>query len=714
MPHSDRPRRGPSRSPSSRGGSGHGGGRGYGDGPASRDSGRGSGHESGGGSGGGFTGGPPRGNRRGPGGFGHGPGDGFREGRPARPQRQFDDRADNSGGPGTFNRPRRPHAGRRPDTSQGGFDAGAMDGDVLSDSPTPDIGLGVRLVYEDDDVVVVDKPTGIVTAPMPGTPEHDNPEMREHSVFGVVKHYIKDKRRKRGTRVWIIHRLDKEASGLLVFAASDRAFEQLKEEFRTKRAHRLYMAVAEGEFSHDAPALPGRTPQPPSGIIRSFLAEGPDGLMRSINPDDPRMRFEGPGQNAVTHWRVVASGAGRTLLQLRLDTGRKNQIRVHMREAGHALVGDRRYGGKSNPISRLCLHATELGFSHPATGSDVRFFSPPPQAFYGLVNQQPPQNSLGETRPGIVGTPPAVPGAAKPKKAEKPGRESGPDTSWDHVAEWYDQLIGTRKSDHHENVILPGVLRLLQPQEGMRILDLACGQGDFCRRLAELGVAATGIDSSEKLIESARASVQDLTQNQPEFVVGDARKLGEIAEMEGGNSAFAAATSVMALMNIEPLEPVLTGVNAMLREGGKLVFVILHPAFRAPGQTSWGWEEDKASRHQGSEASRYRDQDRGPRGKIKQYRRVDGYLSPGQSPIVMNPGAAAHGAPEITTWTFHRPLQTYAKVLHETGFAIELIEEWPSARSSSPGPRAAEENRARREIPLFMAIRAVKVGSPPR
>lgn len=595
-----------------------------------------------------------------------------------------------------------------------------------------DIGLGVRLVYEDDDVVVVDKPTGLVTAPMPGTPEHENPDLREQSVFGVVKNYIKDKRRKRGTRVWIIHRLDKEASGLLVFAESDRAFEQLKEEFRTKRAHRLYMAVAEGEIRQDVPTLPGRTAQPASGIIRSFLAEGDDGLMRSVNPDDPRRRNMDPGQNAVTHWHVAGVGNGRTLLQLRLDTGRKNQIRVHMREAGHALVGDRRYGGRTNPISRLCLHATELGFSHPATGQDIRFYSPPPQAFYGLIGRVAPPNTVGQTRPAIVGEPPQVPGAPKKPKAQAPkNSESGPDTSWDHVAEWYDQLIGTRKSDHHENVIVPGVLRLLQPREGMRVLDLACGQGDFCRRLGELGVKATGVDSSPRLIESAQGGKGGGTSR---FVVGDVRALGKIAELDSaqGDEPFDAATCIMALMNMEPIEPVLQGVASVLKEGGRFAFVVLHPAFRAPGQTSWGWEEqrnhagmeprglgERDSRGREGRESRNFDERRGRdmggqgQGGIRQYRRVDGYLSPGQSPIVMNPGAAAHGADAITTWTFHRPIQTYARVLHETGFAIELIEEWPSARSSSPGPRAAEENRARREIPLFLAVRAIKVARSP-
>ncbi|MCC6427642.1 MAG: methyltransferase domain-containing protein [Phycisphaerales bacterium] len=595
--------------------------------------------------------------------------------------------------PATRDRPRRP-TGRQSAPRAEDFSNAPADGEHGID-PT-DIGLGVRLVHEDHDVIVIDKPTGLITAAMPGTPEHDNIELRENSAFAVVKRYIKDKRRQRGTRIWIIHRLDKEASGLIVFAASDRAFTQLKESFRSKRVHRLYMAVAEGEIRQEAPSLPGRTPQPPSGIIRSSLAEGRDGLMRSVTP---RRRGDDPGQLAVTHWRTVAAGSARTLLQLRLDTGRKNQIRVHMKEFGHPLAGDRRYGGTTNPISRLCLHATELGFTHPGTGRELRFFSPPPQAFYGLVGEQAPPNTI-DGRPTMVGEPAAPPRDAK----------SRPDTSWDHVAEWYDELIGERKSDHHENVILPGTLRLLQPAAGMKVLDLACGQGDFCRRLSELGVVPTGIDTSPRLIESAQASA-----GHARFLVGDVRDLPSIPDLATAarEQPFDAATSVMAMMNIDPIEPVLMGVASLLKPGGSLVMVILHPAFRAPGQTSWGWDGEKCGSDgvtkRRSDEMRKRPVATGKKPTaIKQYRRVDGYLSPGQSPIVMNPGSAAHGADEITTWTFHRPIQTYSRLLSEAGFAIDLLEEWPSIRTSAPGPRAAEENRARREIPMFLAIRAIR------
>jgi hypothetical protein len=152
----------------------------------------------------------------------------------------------------------------------------------------------------------------------------------------------------------------------------------------------------------------------------------------------------------------------------------------------------------------------------------------------------------------------------------------------------------------------------------------------------------------------------------------------------------------MALMNIDPLEPVFRGAAELLRPGGALVGVILHPAFRAPKRTSWGW--DAGAGRAGSAGAR-------------QYRRVDAYLSPARAPITMNPGYAAHGAEAVETATFHRPLQDYVRALAAAGFVIETIEEWASQRESEPGPRAAEENRARREIPMFLAFRAVRPSS---
>jgi len=132
----------------------------------------------------------------------------------------------------------------------------------------------------------------------------------------------------------------------------------------------------------------------------------------------------------------------------------------------------------------------------------------------------------------------------------------------------------------------------------------------------------------------------------------------------------------------------------VLKAGAPLVIVVIHPAFRAPKQTAWGWAIDRS-------------------GRETQYRRVDAYLSQRRVPITMNPGAAAHGSAPVLTQTFHRPIGMYAQLLGEHGFVIETIEEWASQRTSQPGLRADEENRARREIPLFLAIRAIRRAEQP-
>jgi 23S rRNA-/tRNA-specific pseudouridylate synthase/SAM-dependent methyltransferase len=552
-------------------------------------------------------------------------------------------------------------------------------GDPFDRRPRKPAGFtrNLAIIHEDADILVVDKPPGVLTANMPG-------EDRD-AIFDQVKDHVKANRRGRApAKVWIIHRLDKEASGLLVFAKTERAFHWLKEDFKAKRVKRLYTAVVEGTVGGATDAA--TKADLPSGTIQSFIAEDEFGNTRSIGvgetarntgPEARKQRWAGKGQQrhpgevpdkpqlAVTHYRVLATGNNRSLIQLRLDTGRKNQIRLHMKELGHPIIGDRRFGATTDPIQRVALHATDLGFTNPATGETLRFVSPAPASFYRVAAQEPP-----------------APAAPEPPASQRQ-QISPVNTSWDDVALWYDQLVEEGRSDHFDQVIVPGTLRLLRPLAGMRVLDVACGQGHLCRKLAELGLDAVGVDASPRLIDAARSRAEGLSIR---FDVGDARSLDAAAL----GAPFDSATCVMALMNIEPVEPVLKGVAAALKPGGSLVVVILHPAFRAPGQTAWGWED-------GGKQSR-------------QFRRVDGYLSPGQVPITMNPGFAAHGAETVQTWTFHRPLQTYFKSLADAGFVVETLEEWPSQRTSQAGPRAAEENRARREIPMFLGFRAIKRG----
>jgi SAM-dependent methyltransferase len=249
-----------------------------------------------------------------------------------------------------------------------------------------------------------------------------------------------------------------------------------------------------------------------------------------------------------------------------------------------------------------------------------------------------------------------------------------PRTDWAQVAEWYDQLVGESGSEYHREVVLPGVLRLLDSRPRDKLLDIACGQGVLCRMLAERGAEVTGIDAAAPLVRAAidrgPASIR--------YHVADARNLDFLP-----GSHFDAAACVLAIQNIHPLQPLFAGVARALVEGGKLVVVMMHPCFRAPKETSWGWDQTR---------------------KV-QFRRVDRYLLPRKAPIVARPGAD----PGVYTWSFHRPIESYVKALRNAGLLVNAMEEWPSHKTSTSGPRAQAENVARKEIPMFLAIRALKV-----
>ncbi len=702
------------------------------------------------------------------------------------------------------------------------------------------IGGGVKIVHEDEHILVLDKPAGLLTSKTTAA----QGSRTNDSVFDLVKQYAKAKSKKRGVRAWIIHRLDKEASGLLVFAKNELAFQALKEEFRTKRAHRLYAAVVEGEFethqpSASSPSTRKRPPQLPSGTIQNYLYEDERGLVHNTNTPSavPRTgRFADDDDSdptlprlAVTHYQVqsqsITNEGARALLHVRLETGRKNQIRAHMQSLKKSIVGDRRYGARTDPIARLCLHATELGFAHPATGQSVRYHSPVPREFFKLVGIKPPSESSVTTTPSLTkelglheplaapfaqptqltddasskATPPrasassllasigaphipaqppshiddgtsqdasadddsdisedetsnshafdthrasagstqsspsprlieevsnddlaAQPGPTKSSKrvtlsdleppAPQSAQPSGSATGWDHVAVWYDNLLEERGSDHHEQTILPGTLRLLSPTKGMRVLDIACGQGILCRRLAEQRVECVGLDAAPNLIERAAAADKKNT-----YIAGDARDIAALASQHHSlQKPFDAITCIMALMNIEPLSPVLAGAAKLLKPHGSFIAVILHPAFRPLGQSSWDWDIPPEERLRQKDKGKRKGKraERTPKNaepfKGTQFRRIDGYLSAYPREIVMNPGAAAHGNQAIKTTTFHRPIQHYIKSLAEAGLLVSALEEWSSQRQSQPGPRAQAENRARREIPMFLALRAQK------
>ena len=261
-----------------------------------------------------------------------------------------------------------------------------------------------------------------------------------------------------------------------------------------------------------------------------------------------------------------------------------------------------------------------------------------------------------------------------PKPAFQQQKPKAAVTDWGGVAEWYDRLVGDDGSEFHREVILPGVVRLLALQPGASVVDVACGQGVLARHLHERGLQVTGVDAAAELIRAAR----ERGPAQVAYHVADAR---ELSFMPAG--AFDAAACVLAIQNIHPIQPVFEHVAHMLRERGRLVLVMMHPSFRGPKETSWGWDQEKEV----------------------QFRRVDRYLLPRKTPIVTHPGVTK----DVYTWTFHKPLEAYVKALRNANLLIDGLEEWPSHKNSTSGPKAAAENAARKEIPMFMAIRAVKV-----
>ena len=247
-----------------------------------------------------------------------------------------------------------------------------------------------------------------------------------------------------------------------------------------------------------------------------------------------------------------------------------------------------------------------------------------------------------------------------------------PSAVWDQAAQWYDALVGLKGSEYQTAVIFPGALQLMQLQKSDAVLDLACGQGVFSRYLSQRKIKVTGLDTSEEMIRFA----QSRSDTSIRFEHADAQDPQALP-----GKTFDAVVCLLALQNIESLLPVMRNVKRWLKPGGRFVMVTTHPCFRIPRQTHWGWDEPK---------------------KI-QYRRVDLYGSESAIPILTPPFVQS----KSFTVTYHRPLQSYFQVLTESGLCVDGLEEWTSHKTSEPGKRAKAENRARQEIPLFLALRAV-------
>lgn len=256
-------------------------------------------------------------------------------------------------------------------------------------------------------------------------------------------------------------------------------------------------------------------------------------------------------------------------------------------------------------------------------------------------------------------------------------------TSWGDVAEWYDGLVEGSADSYQRQVLLPNIVRLVAPEKGMTIIDVGCGQGYFSRAFAAAGAKVIGCDISPELIGLAR-NHSDKNSNKGlsiEYHIAPSNDLSFL-----GNDSADVVTVILALQNIEDMAGTLSECSRALKKGGRLLIVLNHPAFRVLKNSSWEWD-DAAS---------------------KQFRRIDSYMSDSQNKIDMTPGEKS-AAKKRFTFSFHRPLQSYFKAFNKAGLAVSRLEEWISHKKSQTGPRAIEEDRMRKEIPLFLAIEAVNL-----
>jgi 23S rRNA pseudouridine1911/1915/1917 synthase len=221
--------------------------------------------------------------------------------------------------------------------------------------PVPPFPASLRLVHEDGDLIVVDKPPGLLSIATAGE--------RHRTAYRMLSDYVAARSGAHGRkeRIFVVHRLDRETSGLLCFARSAWAKRALQAQFAARAVRRVYEAVVEGSVREDEGVLAGR------------LAE--DRSLRVRPTGDPRR-----GREAITRYRVLDRRPSTTRLELTLVTGRRGQIRAQLAQAGHPIVGDRAHGSARDPLRRLGLHAVRLELRHPR-GTAVEFVSPAPAAF---------------------------------------------------------------------------------------------------------------------------------------------------------------------------------------------------------------------------------------------------------------------------------------------------------------------------------------------
>jgi len=216
---------------------------------------------------------------------------------------------------------------------------------------------GLNIVFEDPYIIIIEKEAGLLS--IATTTE------KEQTAYSILSEHVKKRDPK--NKIFVLHRLDRDTSGVMMFAKSEKVQQLLQNAWKEVVLERSYVAVVEGLVSKE------------EGTITSWLTESKAFIMYSSRtPND--------GQKAVTHYQVLKRNKNYSLLEVKLETGRKNQIRVHMKDIGHSIVGDKKYGATKHPIGRLGLHARVLAFQHPITGEEVRYETDIPKVFLSLFS----------------------------------------------------------------------------------------------------------------------------------------------------------------------------------------------------------------------------------------------------------------------------------------------------------------------------------------
>lgn len=213
------------------------------------------------------------------------------------------------------------------------------------------------IIFEDQDIIIINKPSGLLTIA--------TEKEKRKTAYSMLSNYIKTDNP--DNKIFIIHRIDRETSGLLMFAKNEKVKQQIQKTWATSISQRTYIGVVEGNVKKE------------QGTIISWLTESKAFKVYSSKKQDQ-------GQKAITHYKKIKANDTYSLLQINLETGRKHQIRVHMQDINHSIIGDKKYGASLNPIRRMGLHAQVLAFTHPTSGEQCYFETPIPHKFLALFS----------------------------------------------------------------------------------------------------------------------------------------------------------------------------------------------------------------------------------------------------------------------------------------------------------------------------------------